>query len=113
MSIAGGFVTGRGCCCCQISLYARIHLVSRTLLEVLPCCLSVLHVLCRELTLVSICRQSDLGILSCVSPGRDRIALPNLDFSLWGGVLDKAFYRNSPLLFLHQLFLISIALLGG
>lgn len=110
MSIAW-FVAGRGCC--QISLYARIHLVFRTLLEVLPYCLSVLHVLCRELTLVSICRQSDLGILSCASPGRDRITLPNRDFFLWGGVLDKAFYRNTPLLFLHQLFLISIALLGG
>jgi len=110
MSIAW-FVAGRGCC--QISLYARIHLVFRTLLEVLPYCLSVLHVLCRELTLVSICRQSDLGILSCASPGRDRIALTNLDFYLWGGVLDKAFYRNTPLLFLYQLFLISIALLGG
>ena len=107
------FVAIRGCCCCQISLYGRIHLVSGTPLGVLPCCLSVLLVLCRELTLVSICRQSDLGILSCVSPGRDRIALPNRDSSLWGGVLGKAFYRNTPLHPLHQLFLISIALLGG
>ena len=109
MSIAW-FVASRGCC--QISLYARNHLVSRTLLGVLPCCLSVLHVLCRELTLVSICQQSDLGILSCASPGRDRIPLPNRDFSLWGGVPGKAFYRNTPLLFLHRLVLISIALLG-
>lgn len=62
---------------------------------------------------MSICRHSDLGILSCASPGRDRIALPNRDFSLWGGVLGKAFYRNTPLLFLHQLVLIGIALLGG